>query len=295
MARGSVWHLTSWTGWRHNSNSDKVENDTFKSDQWWANPNLEWFDSLKIRFGSQQLGFDSVFFCDSIWAVRFDRRIIAVLTHQSFSVFSWFACWVNWFYSATMKELAELQPSQPALSFTVTSAVKARKIFCDISGRSKRNILLLLSGNSRCGRFDHRVHAASSFHRDPWLSEVHDPIWKVASGAPVVGQFLSKLTVALQSCNIQDTMAERNNVMNATINLWSSRNMKPIIGVRFHYFDTMCKVPLQRSAWQCHLNKYIVNNNNNNDKFKLVAKTAAFRHFVNDTRQRISQWSVREL
>ena len=25
------------------------------------------------------------------------------------------------------------------------------------------------------------------------------------------------------------------------------------------------KVPLQRSAWQCHLNKYILNNNNNNN------------------------------
>ena len=27
----------------------------------------------------------------------------------------------------------------------------------------------------------------------------------------------------------------------------------------------LCKVPLQRSAWQCHLNKYIFNNNNNNN------------------------------
>jgi len=30
----------------------------------------------------------------------------------------------------------------------------------------------------------------------------------------------------------------------------------------------LCKVPLQRSAWQCHLNKYIFNNNNNNNKRK---------------------------
>jgi len=27
----------------------------------------------------------------------------------------------------------------------------------------------------------------------------------------------------------------------------------------------LCMVPLQRSAWQCHLNKYIFNNNNNNN------------------------------
>jgi len=31
----------------------------------------------------------------------------------------------------------------------------------------------------------------------------------------------------------------------------------------------LCKVPLQRSAWQCHLNKYILNNNNNNCKAHL--------------------------
>jgi len=52
--------------------------------------------------------------------------------------------------------------------------------------------------------------------------------------------------------NIQEAMAEGNNVIHATIDLWSSRNMEPIIGVRFHYFDT---------------------------EFKLVVKIAAFRHF----------------
>jgi len=46
-------------------------------------------------------------------------------------------------------------------------------------------------------------------------------------------------------------MAEGNNVIHATIDLWSSSNMELIIGVRFHYFDT---------------------------EFKLVVKTAAFRH-----------------
>jgi len=34
--------------------------------------------SLKIRFGNRRLGLDSIrYFCDSIWAVRFDSRIIA--------------------------------------------------------------------------------------------------------------------------------------------------------------------------------------------------------------------------
>jgi len=47
-------------------------------------------------------------------------------------------------------------------------------------------------------------------------------------------------------------MAEGNNVIHATIDLWCSRNMEPIIGVRFHYFDI---------------------------EFKLVVKIAAFRHF----------------
>jgi len=58
--------------------------------QWWANPNHdwnlncdlntfgEWFDSLKIRFGSWWLGFNRFcIFCDSIWATRFNSRIIA--------------------------------------------------------------------------------------------------------------------------------------------------------------------------------------------------------------------------
>ena len=141
----------------------------------------------------------------------------------------------------------------------MTSAVGAREIFCYFCQAT--------GANSRCGRSDHRIHAASSFHPDPWFSEVHDTcLWKATSGTAVVGQFLGKLTVTLQSCNIQDTMAERNNVIHATINLWSSRNMKPIIGVKFHYFDT---------------------------KFKSVVKTAAFRHFGNGIRQRISQWPLR--
>jgi len=35
----------------------------------------------------------------------------------------------------------------------------------------------------------------------------------------------------------------------------------------------LCKVPLQRCAWQCHLNKYIFNNNNNNNSGWTVENT----------------------
>jgi len=44
---------------------------------WDLNP-WDWFDSLKIRFSNWRMGFDLVhYLCDSIWAMRFDSRIVA--------------------------------------------------------------------------------------------------------------------------------------------------------------------------------------------------------------------------
>ena len=59
----------------------------------------EWFDSLKIRFGSQRFWFDLIWY---FFAIRFGRwdstaESLLVVTRPSFSVFSCFDCRVNWF------------------------------------------------------------------------------------------------------------------------------------------------------------------------------------------------------
>ena len=85
-----AYSCTKFDNFRFSRSSDMIGAQKFCNGQWRANPNRdwdlnrdlntfwEWFDSLKIPFGSRRLGFDLIrYFCDSICAVRFDRRIIA--------------------------------------------------------------------------------------------------------------------------------------------------------------------------------------------------------------------------
>jgi len=104
--------------------------------------------------------FDLVFF-----AIRFGPRdstaeSLLVVTHQSFSVFSCFTC--------ENEGIGKVAAKPASLKFhcDISGRPEAREIFCYFCQAT--------GANSRCGQSDHRVHAASLFHRDPWLSEVHD-------------------------------------------------------------------------------------------------------------------------
>jgi len=54
---------------------------------------------FKILFGGQWLGFDSIqyFFAIQFGPWDLTAESLLVVSHQSFSVFSCLACWVNWF------------------------------------------------------------------------------------------------------------------------------------------------------------------------------------------------------
>jgi len=150
-----------------------------------------------------------------------------------------------------MKELAKSQPSQPALSFTVTSAVdRKQEKYSVISVRQQELTAGVANLITEC-MLPLCFIETHGFQKFMTLVDSH---FRCHSHTTFSRQINSSLAVMQQRLrlNIQEAIAEENNVIHATTDLWSSRNMELIIGVRFHYFDT---------------------------EFKLVVKTTAFRHF----------------
>lgn len=150
-----------------------------------------------------------------------------------------------------MKEMAKSQPSQPALSFTVTSAVDRKQEKYPVASVRQQELTAGVADLITECMLPLRFTETHGFQK---FMTLVDSRFRCPSRRTVSRQINSSLAGMQQRLrlNIQEAMAEGNNVIHATIDLWSSRNMEPIIGVRFHYFDT---------------------------QFKLVVKTAAFRHF----------------